>query len=309
MAIRSESPPFIRLHPAIAAEFILVTGMLIGLFGWQQLQSEIMTVAFGPQPRFGEILADGLASGGLFIAGTAGFAATYAAYREIDIGLALPSRSDLPLIGMAGVLPVLLAGLTKLVGTLTNVPYNSLTNTAYAADATAMPVILVAGLGIAIGVSTLVLVCQVLVQGSFRQTVEADTAVVLTTLVTGFVMVSSTGGLVAVPNVGKLAGSALFALTLGAGLFASEKITNERCRALVFVPVLLLVGLVVLSGIAAIDSIPAGLFAATQFAVLGIAALTYERTGSLLAPAVAYTSLMVANMAIVSVFEAGLQGW
>lgn len=75
------------------------------------------------------------------------------------------------------------------------------------------------------------------------------------------------------------------------------------------VPAALFAALVVLSGVAAVGSVAGGLFALTHLAVLGLAAATYERTGSVAVPAVAYATLLLANRLVVFLFEAGLQSW
>lgn len=294
-------------HP-IAVEFALVTAALVGVFLWRRLSRAAFSVVFG-SPAFDGPVVGGLVTGGFFVGGVALLAALYAGVRGVDVGLSLPGRDDLRLVGLVAVAPVALVALTKLVGVATGVPYNSFTKTAYAVDAPVTPVLIVAGLGVAVGVPILVIVCQVLVQGSFRRVVDGESAVVLTTLVTGFVAVSTTGGLAAVPDRGKLAGSALLALLLLGGLCARDRIDGGRLRSLVLVPAALFAALVVLSGVAAVGSVAGGLFALTHLAVLGLAAATYERTGSVAVPAVAYATLLLANRLVVFLFEAGLQSW
>ena len=307
MTIPNENHPVARLDTTIAVEFAIVTTVFAGLYVWQRILSDTLLVAFGSSPWFEEVLIDGLLSGGLFIVGLTLFTVVYVAYRDIDSGLKLPKRADMALIGLVGVVPAVLVGLTKLVGSLTGVPYNSLTMTSYAADASVMPVLLLAGLGVGIGVLTLVIVGQVLVQGSFKRAVGEDLAIVLTTIVTGFVMMSNTGGLGTVPDQGKLIGTILFALSLGVGLYTVQSMSSNRLRYLAYAPVLLVTAVIVLSGIAEIESVAGGLFVATHVAVLGIAAYAYERTSSVLVPALVYTSLLLANTTVVFVLEAGMQ--
>lgn len=263
----------------------------------------------GPLPGFVGLLATGLVTGGLFIAGLVLFTRTYAAAREIDVGWSLPSRAQLPLVGVAVVAPLALVGLTKLVGSVIGVPYNSLTKTAVAADAPAGPILLLTGLSVLLTVPVLVVVCQVLVQGSFERVVEDDTAIGLTTLLTGFVMVSNTGGLTIVPDEGKLVGAVLFALVLGLAVYVDDRYPRDRLRYLAYVPLLLVTTFVVVAGLAELGSIAGALFAATHLAVFAVAAGTYDRTGSLLVPAIAYTTLILANRAVVVLFEAGMQSW
>ncbi|SFG91629.1 hypothetical protein SAMN04488063_3286 [Halopelagius inordinatus] len=305
MALRSGRSSL--LHP-IAAEFALVTAALVGFVLWRRVVTASLSAAFGTPPAPGGLLLYGLGYGGLLVAGLAAFAGAYAAVRDIPLGLSFPSRADRRVVGATVAVPLVLVGVTKLVGVLTDVPYGSLTKSSYAVDAPLAPVLLVAGLGLLVGVPVLVVVGQVVVQGSFERAVGRSQAVVWTTLVTGFAMTSS-DGLTTAPGTGKLVGIALFSLALAVALYAAGHVARAGLRYLAYAPVLLFVALVVASGVAEIDSVAETLFAATHLAVLGIAAHAYERTDSLLPPALAYASLSLANGFVVFAFEAGLRSW
>ncbi|WP_248896779.1 hypothetical protein [Haloplanus halobius] len=309
MSLRTKRAPFDRYRHPVAVSVALVTALLIGVFLWRRLLWRTVSVAAGPDPLFGSVLVGGLLTGSVFLAGLVLLTGAYTSALGIDRGVALPDRTGLPAVGLAVVVPLAFVAATKLVGVLTDVPYNSLTKTAVAAGASVRPVALLAGLGLLISVPTLCLVCQVLVQGTFAQVVDGTEAVVLTTLVTGFAMTSTAGGLATVPDRGKLAGTALFAGLLCAGVYAADYADGERLRALGYVPAALFVAFVVVAGVASVDSIAGGLFAVTQLAVLGIAAVTSDRTGSLLPPAFAYATLLLANRLVVFVFEPGVQSW
>lgn len=294
------------IHPVVF-EFAIVTAVFAGLYLWQEaLQGSISTLF---DVSFGGILADGLVYTGLFLGGLAAFAVPYARHRGIRVGLSLPSRRDARVLGLAAVGPVALAALTKLVGELTGVSYNSLTMTTVAADAPLTPVLTITGLGVLLGTPALVIVCQILVQGSFEQAVGSTTAVVLTPLVAGFALLSETGGLGPVPDLGKLIGVVLFTVLLAGSVAAARRVGSDRRRILAGTPVVLFVAVVVLSGIAEIESVAGGLFVLLHLAVLGIAAYGYERSDSLLVPAIGYTSLLLTNSLIVFLFEAGLRSW
>ncbi|QZP37294.1 hypothetical protein [Halobaculum magnesiiphilum] len=294
-----------RTNRRIAAELSTLTAALVGLSLWQRAVS----AAFASSPPFGGVLVGGLVAGGVFVAGVAAFAGAYASVRGIGPGVRLPSRRDLPLAAAAVAVPVALVALTELVGTVTGVPYNSLTKTSVAADASLTPVVLVTAVGAVAAVPALVIVCHVLVQGSLARAVDDGTAVVLTTLVAGFVLVGGTGGLVPVPDTGKLVGAVLFTLLVGVGVFAADRVERERVKFLAYVPLLSFGAVVLLSGVAGIGSVAGGMFAGTRLAVLGVAAYTYDRTDSLLVPALAYTSLLAADRAVVVVLEAGMHSW
>lgn len=301
----------IRPDRAIAVELGIVASLLVVVSLWQRLVRvlvEPLGAWLGSGPTYGALPIVGLAGGGLFVAGLATLAGTYASSRGIDVGLERPSGTDLSSVGLAAFVPPLLVGLTKLVGSLTGVSYSSLATTYYGTDVPIRPVLAIVGLGLLVGVPSLVLTCQVIVQGSVERVLDDDGAVVLTTLATGFVMTSNTGGLATAPEPGKLVGAVLFVLVLGAGLYVTEHVEGVT-RSLAHLPALLFVALVVASGVAGIQSVADGLFALTHLGVLGIAAYTYDRSGSLLVPALAYLSLSLASATVLVAVEAGLHPW
>lgn len=310
MSLRNRSPFSLRLDQPLLVEFGLVTVLLAGVFLWQRF---VVVVAQAPLlgllPATDSLLLTGLVSGGLLVSGVVVLAAAYVRVRDLDVGLSLPTRADLPFVALASLGPLALVSLTKLVGTVTGVPYNSLTMTSYPADAPLVPVATVAGLGLLVGVPTLVLVCQVFVQESFAQVVEDDVAIVLTTLVASFLVGSSTGGFSAAPELGRLVGAAVGVVALGVAVYGREQATHDGLRYLTYVPAVAVAGVIVVSSVAQVGSVAGGLFAVTHLVVLGLAAYTYDRTDSLVVPALAYGCLSVGNVLVVYLFEAGLQSW
>lgn len=285
----------------------MVTAVLVGVYLWWRFMlvvTEPLQAVVGTSPL--ALPLAGLVTAGLFVAGLVAFTRVYSTSRDIDVGSWLPTRAEVGPIALAGSAPVVLVGLTKLVGTLTGVPYSPLTGTYYTAGSPILPILLLVGLSLFLSVPSLVLTCQVLVQGSFGRILGGDGAVVLTTLVTGFVMTSNTGGLGAVPELGKLVGVAVFVLSLLAVLYLTERSDREELRHLVYAPVVLFAAVVVVSAAAEIDSVAEGTFAISHLAVLGIAAFTYERSDSLVVPALAYLSVSLANYAVV-LLEAGIR--
>jgi hypothetical protein len=306
MSLQSDSPPVFWSGRSVTVAFALLTAALAVVVLWRHLVSSLLSAGVVPVPRSG-LVVDVLVTDGPFVVGIVAFAGAYAAVRDVDVTLTLPSDGN-P-VGLAVAVPLALVGLTKLVGTFEGVPYNSLTKTAYAADASVWPVAVVTGLGLLVGVPVVVAVCQVLVQGSLRPAVDGDAALVLTTLVTAFVMVDTTGRLSSVPDVGKLVGVVAFTALLALGLYGHDRVAVGRVRAPVSLPVALFVCLVSLAGATQVESVTGGLFALTQFATFGVAAYASDRTGSLLPPALAYAGFWLASTAVVYGFEAGLQQW
>lgn len=302
-----------RLRPTrpLAVAFASLTAALVVVALWRRVVSELLTAGVGPVPRSGGLLMDVLVTDGPFVVGVVAFAGAYAVVRDVDVGLALPSASDAKSVALALAVPPAFVGLTKLVGTVEGVPYNALTKTAYAADAPVWPVAVVTGLGLLVGVPVVVTACQVLVQGSLRRAVDGDAALVVTALVSAFVMVDTTGRLTPVPDTGKLVALVVFSLLFVLGLYGRTRLAaeRERVRRLAFLPATLFVSLVFLAGLAQVASVTGGLFALAQLATCGVAASAYDRSGSLLPPALAYACLHVANTAVVYGFEAGLRSW
>lgn len=292
----------------VAREFGVAAALLVGLYVWQRVVGEAMTAVVGDAVP-GGLAVHGLVHGSLLVGGLVGFAAAYVRARDIEVGRSLPSRGELPLVALALLVPAALVAVTKLVGTVTGVQYNALTRTAVAADPALRPILVVTGVGLAVSVPVLVVVCQVLVQGSFRRVVGRDAAVGLTTLVAGVALVDATGGLNPIPDQGRLAATVLLAAGLAVAVVGHERLDGDGLRYLAAVPAGVVAALVLFAVVAEIGSLAGALFVTTQLAVFAVAAYTYDRTDSLLGPAVAYTTLIVANRLVVVGLEAGLQSW
>ncbi|USZ67552.1 hypothetical protein NGM10_12545 [Halorussus salilacus] len=309
MSNRASRPTLGRENHPIATELAFAVCAVGGFALWHHTASTVASSAVDALSLPGGLPVEGLLGGSLLLAGSFLFAGAYVTLRDIEVGVALPSADDLPLVGVAIALPAVLVGLTKFVGALTGVPYGSLTMTAVAADVPLEPFLVVTGLGLFVGVPSYLLTCQVVVQGSLGRVTDGDIAVVATTAVASFLLLSARGGLSPFPERGRLGGAVLFVATIGVALFAADRVGRRWLRALSYLPALVLFGVAALSGVAAVESVAGGLFVTTQVAVLGLAAYAYDRTDSLLVPALAYASLLATGQAVVFVFEAGVQGW
>lgn len=308
MSTRTPNPATIRPNSPVAVEFGVVAGVLLAVYLWADVLAAPLSTAIESVAGVDGLVVTGLLTGSVIVGGLVAFAGVYAGFRDVDVGLALPNADDWRLVGLAALAPVAAVAVTKLVGVASGVPYNSLTMSAYVGGVVT-PFLVLTGLGLLVGVPSLVVVCQVLVQGSFERVVGGDAAVVLTTLVAGFVATSNTGGLTAVPDRGTLLGVCLFVPALWLAAYAARRIDRRWLRTLGYLPAVLFVALVGLSAVAAVDSVAAGAFALTHLGVLGFAAYAYDRTDSLAVPAVAYLSLSLANEVVVFAFEAGMQSW
>jgi hypothetical protein len=293
----------------VVAELAVVVCALVVLHLWRRvvtaLQPRLLaTVPDGTVAPVGSVLV-----GGVLLAGVVAFGGVYARLRDIDAGLRPPTGTSWRLPALASLLPPTLVALTKAVGVATGVPYSTLTMSAYGAGVPAAAVLSLLGPGLLVGALSLTVVCQVLVQGTFARVVDGRRAALLTTVLGAVVLTSSTGGLTPVPDRGKLALAAVFVVTLALALYAVDEVAREWLQYLAYLPVSAVLGLVVLSWAGATDSIAELLFGTTHVAVLGLAAVGRERTDSLVVPAVAYLSLLLADEAVVVLFEAGTWSW
>ncbi|MFC6990820.1 hypothetical protein ACFQH3_02910 [Haladaptatus sp. GCM10025707] len=277
MSFQSLSP---RALQRVLVELGLVGAMLGVVYLWRQGLRAIAqshTSVLGSVPVVG-----GFASGFIFLAGLIVFIAAYASIRDVPVAFRLPDRTNRSAFVVAGFVPLALVALTKLVGVQTGVPYGTLTKTSYATDAALAPILLILGLAVVIGVPTLVLICQVLVQGTLRQVFDGTATFILTAVFTGVAMMSTTGGFALAPDLGKLVGTLLFVLAFGVALYATARTQRASIRYLAYLPLVFLAVVVLVPGINATDSVAEGLFTLTHLAVFAIAAYTYEWSDSLL---------------------------
>lgn len=298
MTTRTVPDPADRLDRPIVLEFAVVVGLIVLTYLWQHLLTEAWMAYGDALPLASDAAALGV-SGLVYLAGIGGIAAAYVWLRDVEVALGLPALGQLPVVALAVVAPAVLVGLTALAGTYTDVPFGDLTASSYGSVPSRQLLGLLVVVGPILGAATYSLLCQVLVQGTFARTVEGPVASLLTALVTGFLLVQTSGGLTTRPDRGHLLAAAIFAVALGLGVAATERVERSWMRALAFVPAAGIVGLAVLEAVAAIGTVAGGLFVATNVAVLGLAAVAYDRTESLLVPALSYLSLLVAVQVVL----------
>lgn len=296
-------------HP-LTAELAAVVAALVALSVWQHVARAYVVPAVGFTPggpgfdAVDSLLVAGVVTGGILLAGAVAVVGAYVAVRDLDVGLALPAARRPAVVAVAAPLALVVA--TKLVGVLTGTAYGTLLQRSYGAAATVEHFATMTALTLLVGVPTLLLVCQVVVQGSVRRVVGGDVAVAVTTLLAGFLLVDATGGPSTLPEPGRLVGAALFVVAVAAALYGLERFERPWLRYLSVAPVVLLVGGTAVAGIAAVGTVSAVLFVGVKVAVLAVAALTYERTDSLLAPALTYACFLAASEAVVFFLEAGV---
>ncbi|WP_435066619.1 hypothetical protein [Haloplanus sp. C73] len=296
--------PSTRPWSPLVTEFALVGGLLVGVTLWYRLVGRLLRVVGSGS----SLLRDGALFGTLFLGGLVVGAAVYVAARHVHVGLARPAWSERWTLAAAGAVPAVLVACTKLVGVVTGVPYNSLTLTAVAASPPLGPIVALSALTLAVRVPALVVVSQVLIQGSFERAGGDALAAVATTLVTAFALVDTTGTVAPAPDVGKLAALVALMGALVVYRAVATRTDRRRVRFLAAIPFVAGLGVVALAAVVSVTSVAGALFALTQVATFGVAAEAYRRTDSLVSPALAYACLLVANRVVV-VSEAGAQAW
>lgn len=316
MSLRSGSR-LSRSERPLLSEFAVVVATLAVLVGWLTVAREFLVPALGFAPGgpgfevVDSLLVAGAITGGLVLAGVVTVAVAYVAARDVNVGVSLPPVERAPTVAAAVLAPLALVAATKLVGVLTGTAYSTLLLRSYGAAATVEHALSMTLLTLFLGVPTLLVVCQVLVQGSLRRVVGGDAAVALTTVLAGFLLVDASGGLDTTPEPGRLVGAGLFAVAVAVALYGTDRFESDAVRALSVAPLGLLAGVTVITGVAAVWTVPAAqvVFVCVKLAVLAVAAYGYDRTRSLLVPALTYACFLASSEAVVFLLEAGVQNW
>jgi hypothetical protein len=153
-------------------------------------------------------------------------------------------------------------------------------------------------------VSGMVLLYHGVVQGALRRVFDRDRslAVVVTTLLAGYLVapeVPSYGAFANGPWLtfwgARAAVAGLFVLALGVAVSAEERSVDGRVRTLATLPVLAVLALAAVVLATAAGSLGGAFLVATRTAVVGVAAATYERTASLVAPTLVYATVAVVS--------------
>ncbi len=294
------------LHP-LSVEFAVVIAIVGGVYLWDRLTQSLtapITRVIGSELSLGGLPLPGVVTSSLFLVGLVVTAWLYTQHRAIDPGIQYPHTDDLPLVGMGIGLPVGMVGITLFVGRLTDVSYSSLTMTYYADPAAIWPILSLIGLGLAVGIPSLLVMCHIFIQASLNRALTGEQAVIATTFLAGFLLLSHSG-LSTVPDQGKLIGAILVVGGLATAVFATEHIDNRHLRLLAYLPLCLVISVIFVAAILEIGSAAEGLFTITNIGVIAVASYTYDRSRTLILPALTYSSLFIANATVVLLIEGG----
>jgi hypothetical protein len=291
----------------------VVAAALFGAFVlWTQVLLEI-GVRFGHAfdgyldlgSGVGALADNALLADVVVIAGMVAFAAVYARVRGMSLPLAVPDRSGLHLVVAAVAVPIASVAAVHGLADLTGTSLAALEGRYVAEDVSLFVSGVVTSLELLLGLPAYVLLAHVLVQRTLGTATRAPVAIGLTTLVVGLVGPTELVGVGA--PLRTVAVTVLLPTSIALPIYAAHSFDADWLPWVCAVPLALFgVGLLT-SWLADVDGLAGAAFALAQVGVVGLAAYAYEETGSLLPPALAYASLVVATEATIVLFEAGVR--
>ncbi|WP_459192594.1 hypothetical protein [Halosimplex sp. J119] len=243
----------------------------------------------------------------LAVGGLSALAVAYTSVREVDLGLSMPDREDAPLVALAAAVPaVLAAGFSAATLAASNV---SLADIA-AADLGAGALFGFLPTSFAVEVLALAAVSALLyhglVQESLARVADADIAVLATTLVVGVLLREpALLGFRERPlwftfSEEGVAMAVLFVAALAAVAYATNFLKGSSLRWLAVLPPVLALALAAVWTVNGASTPLELVYNGLEVAVLGLAAYAYDRTESLVTPAVAYLSFAVVDQMLGS---------
>lgn len=303
-----------RVGDLVQRALVLELGAVVALFiGFHAYTIAVDTVL---DPYFLDSdLSLSILRGVLVLLGMSALVVSTVVWRDYSLPVSMPDRTDGRLIGAAVVGTAFLATLPFLLFTL-RTEVGILRTLLLAPD--------VAGgfldrtlVRITLFVSGMVLLYHGLVQGALQRVFghEHDRTVAITTLVGVYLVtpnVVSYGTFATGPwihlwgNRGAIA--VLFVLALGIAVYADERVTDHRVRILAMLPVAAAVGLVVLVLATTVDTPEAALVVLTRVGVVGVAAYAYDRTVSIVTPALIYATFAIVSTLLHSASIAAIVG-
>lgn len=250
------------------------------------------------------LVNNALVQGGVTVAGMVAFTAVYARTRHLSLSPTVPDRSDLPLLAVTALFPPVWVAVVSGLAGVTGTTLSALTDIYVAADASTVLVVVVTVLGLFVSLPAYVLLAHVLVQRTLRTATSPWTAVGLTTLLVGFTGPRE----LADPGLGPRAAavSLLLAAAIALPAYAAHSFDRAWLPRVCAIPLVLFTAGFVVEWLTGLGSPAAAALALGDVAVVTVGGYAYERTGSLLAPALAYASFVAATRATILLFETGI---
>jgi hypothetical protein len=241
----------------------------------------------------GSLAATALTNSAVVVAGTVAFTAAYARVRGRPVPLALPDREDVPLVAAVAVAPAGAVGVVELLAGATGTTTASLTGSSYAPGADPGVTAVVTALALFLGLPVYVLVTHALVQRTLRSAASPAVAIGLTTLLIGTV------GPTDLVSWGRSFRVAAVTLSIVAAIavpvYAAEAFDRAWLSAFCALPLALFAAGVLAQWATGFDGVAEAALGLAEVGLVGVSAYAYERTESLLPPALAYAAFVVAR--------------
>lgn len=250
-------------------------------------------------------LADNaIVASAVIVAGMACFAAGYVRLRGLSVGAIAPETGDLPLVAAAVLLPAAAVAAVYGAASATGTTLSALHGTSAAPETPLIYPVVITGIALSVGLPAYVLLAHVIVQRTLRRAADAGTAIGVTAVLIGFTgpteLIGS--GLPMRTSVTTV----LLAVAIALPVYAAESFDREWLPWLCGAPLALFAIGFVAEWAADVDGLAAGAYALTRVGVVALGACVYERTDSLLPPALTYAAFVVSIEAVVVGLEAGV---
>lgn len=314
MALRLAPPLRASIDDVVQRAFAVELGIVIALF--VAFTAYTITLDMVLDPYFLDSdTALLIVRSALVLAGMGVLATSYAAWREYSLSVSLPDRADGRLIvtAIAGTavlatLPFLLLAVRMDVG----VSHVTATVADLGGVFLTRPLI-----RITLFVAGMVILYHGFVQGALQRVIGHDRnlAVVVTTLLGGYMVapnVVTYGTFATGPWLflwgPRAAVAVLFVFALGVAVYATKRVDDGRMHKLAMLPAMVTLGLTVLVLSSEVGSPAGALVMVARVTVVGVAAYAYNRTESIVSPALVYATYAVVSTVLYSAAVAAALG-
>lgn len=251
------------------------------------------------------LLLVGGANAAVLLAFALAFTLAYASTRELDIGTDVPGREDRVDVATATIVPVALVVGASVIASASGNGLPALLSRSVAEDGALEPIVAITFLALVTLVPIAVLVNHVLVQDSLRAAFGPRHGILLTIGIAAFLVDDPELLAVRVP-FGRVMGLALAVACLALAVVGTDVFESDYLSVLAWVPFAVILVLFGVSWVVSITSIAGAFLALAGLLTLAVAAATYERTRSLLVPAIAYVAFTLTIDVLVYGMETGV---
>lgn len=300
--------PLARAPAARATIVVFVAlALLIAWYGFVVEPLSAEAWGFGPSPftdwRSGNFALDVAASAVVSLAGLSAFAAAYVRLRSLPVPTALPDRSALPLVAAAATLPAALVALATLVAAATGTGISTVAGVGISAENTWPSVVVTSLAMLSVSLPAYLLVAHVLVQSTLAGATDRRTALVLTAVIVLAIGIQRFDVLVA--DVLDVFRPLAVALAVALPVYARASFDRRWLAVLAAVPLAVVAVGVVDGWLGGLDGPAAAVLTLAEATVVVVGVYGCDRTDSLVPPAMAYASYVLAVDAFVFLFDAG----